>query len=365
MGGGTPSILTTRQLERLLDELHEITGFREAAAESTMECNPESLSGEKAAGLRALGITRVTVGLQSLRPDLLRLLGRPHGVEEGLAAARIAREAGFRSVGVDLIHAVPGQTVLSWEEDLGRVLDEGVNHVSAYCLSFEEETPFGTWLAEGRLTPLAEEEELAFLQATRTRLREAGLPPYEVSNYAANGHQCAHNINYWRNGDHVGIGPSAASKVDQTRSGNPRSIGAWRASVQSGRFRPAWQETLPPAERLGETWWLGLRMAEGVAPDEARATAGFDLGEDPAVRLARELARDGWLEGVGERWRLTERGLPVADALAARFLEACRAAGEGGGVGEADETGGGLGGRRGGPDLPNVPKDTDPGDAGG
>jgi len=205
----------------------------------------------------------------------------------------------------------------------------GVEHISAYCLSFEEETPFGRWLAEGRIAALPEEEELAFLRTTRAKLREGGLPPYEISNYAASGHHCRHNINYWRNGDHVGIGPSAASRVQGTRGGNPRSLPRWLREVESGRFSPAWTETLPPRERLGETWWLGLRMTEGVEPRRARAAAGIPAvdswPDDPAERLAIELAEEGWLERAGRRWRLTEKGWPVADSLAARFLEACAA----------------------------------------
>jgi oxygen-independent coproporphyrinogen-3 oxidase len=331
LGGGTPSYFSRAQLARLLDSLERSTGFRASAREVTLESNPESLDADKARALVDLGVTRLTIGVQSLRPEVLRLFGRVHDVATSFAAYEAARSSGAREVGLDLIYAVPGEEPEHWAADLERVLALGADHLSLYTLAFEEETPFHRWLEEGRLARLDEERELELFRATRARLAAAGYDGYEVSNFALNGARCRHNVNYWRNGAYVGIGPSAVSHVGGTRAGNERSLRAWRHAVAAGEPALAWQETLAPLARLGETWWLGLRLAEGVDPRAARRTAGIapeSADGDPALALAGELTGMGLLEravakGRGPRFRLTARGLELADAVATRFLAAC------------------------------------------
>jgi oxygen-independent coproporphyrinogen-3 oxidase len=334
LGGGTPSLLAGDDLGRLLEGLDRLTGFRTSAAEVTLECNPESLDEEKARLLRAHGVDRLSIGFQSLDPAILALFGRVHSPEESFAAFRAARAAGFERVSVDLIYAVPGQTPGGWERDLERVLALGPDHVSAYSLAFEEGTALTRDLERGRVERLPEEVELTFFRSTRARLEAEGFFPYEISNFASNGQRCAHNENYWRNGAYVGLGPAAVSQLGGTRFGNPRSVGAWRTAVAASNFPASWEETLTPSERLAETWWLGLRTAEGVSPGEARHTAGLGPGapgeEDPCEALARELGSHGLLLRVAGRWRLSEAGLPLADAVSARFLDATARAVAGG-----------------------------------
>jgi len=205
-------------------------------------------------------------------------------------------------------------------------VDRAPDHVSAYQLTFEPGTALHARLEEGSIERLDEEQELAFFQSTRRLLAEAGLEPYEVSNFSLIGQECRHNVNYWENGPYVGVGPSAVSKLDRTRFGNPRSLGPWRAAVAAGRFPAAWEETPAPAVRLGESWWLGLRTRRGLSPAEALQRSGFE-GPDPVVGVARTLESQGFLEREGARYRLTPRGWPVADAVARRLLEACAGAG--------------------------------------
>ena len=316
LGGGTPSLLDETQLARLLDRLDSATGFRSSAVEVTAECNPESLDGPKAAALLSLGVRRLSIGFQSLSPTTLELFGRVHSVDQSFRAFEAARAAGCDDLNVDLIYAAPGQTPEDWERELTTVLALGPDHLSAYNLTYEEGTLFRRWLEEGRLAPTPEEAELAMLRTTRGLAAAAGLEAYEVSNHARPGRECRHNLNYWRNGPYVGIGPSAVSKVGHTRRGNPRSLAAWRN-------RPGeadWEETLEPVARLGETWWLGLRTREGVLPERARASAGH-VGPDPAELLAAALAEEGLLELAGGAWRLTAAGLPLADGVGRRFLD--------------------------------------------
>lgn len=322
LGGGTPSYHSSAELERLLDGLERATGFRASAEEVTVECNPESLTLEKARTLRALGVDRLSIGFQSLDPRILALFGRVHDAEASFRAFEAARAAGFERVSVDLIYGVPGQALAAWEADLARILALRPDHVSAYQLTYEPGTPLHAELESGGFQRLAEDEELAFFERTHGLLAAAGYEGYEVSNFALSGQQCLHNLNYWANGPYLGIGPSAVSKVGDTRFGNPRSLPTWRSAVQSGRFPAAWEETPSPAVRLGETWWLGLRTRAGVDPAEACRRAGW-TGPDPSAAERAALAGLGFLELAGSRVRLTPRGWPVADAIARRLLAAC------------------------------------------
>lgn len=328
LGGGTPSIHTPEELERLLNGLDDLSGFRAAATEVTAECNPESLDLEKASCLLALGVDRLSIGFQSLRQETLELFGRVHDVDQAFHAFEAARAAGVQRLNVDLIYAAPGQDLASWDTDLRRVLALGPDHLSAYNLTYEEGTLFTRWLAEGRLTEAPEELALELFQHTRRLCAEHGLGAYEISNFSSNGQECRHNLNYWRNGPYAALGPSAVSKIGPTRRGRPRTIPLWRAAVEGRGEAWAFEETLDPLARLGETWWLGLRLATGVDPVRAREAAGWvppepGAPEDPALATASRLADQGLLTpptDPGGTWSLSETGLPLADAVGREFL---------------------------------------------
>lgn len=325
LGGGTPSLLSEAQLARLLDGLDALTGWRASALEVTAECNPESLDRAKAEAFLRLGVRRLSLGFQSLDDATLALFGRVHSAADSFRAFDAARAAGVRHLNVDLIYAIPDQSAGEWERDLARVLALGPDHLSAYNLTFEEDTRFKRWLDQGRLARAPEEVELAMLAATRALTRDAGLAAYEVSNHARPGEECAHNVNYWRNGAYVGLGPGAVSKAEHVRAGNPRAIAPYLRRIADGGVALDWQDAPPPRARLGETWWLGLRLAEGVDPDEALRAAAFAPapGEpaDPARPLADELVGHGLLAQREARYALTDAGLPVADAVARHFLD--------------------------------------------
>lgn len=323
IGGGTPSLLTAEQLRVVLDGLDELTDWRASAVEVTAECNPESLDRDKAAALKALGVPRLSIGFQSLDDATLELFGRVHSAEDSFRAYDAARAAGIEHLNVDMIYAVPDQTAESWERDLGRVLALGPDHLSAYNLTFEEDTRFKRWLDRGRLERSPEEVELTMFETTRRLTAEHGLDAYEISNHARPDEECAHNIGYWRNGAYVGIGPGAVSKVGHSRAGNPRGIAPYLRRVAAEGHATHWREDPGPAARLAETWWLGLRLAAGVDPEEARSTAGADdEAAAAAVLLAEELQGHDLLERLPSgAYKLTRRGLPLADAVAKRFLE--------------------------------------------
>jgi oxygen-independent coproporphyrinogen-3 oxidase len=200
------------------------------------------------------------------------------------------------------------------------ILSLGTQHLSAYNLTYEEDTRFKRWLDRGELSQAPEELELELFQAVRRATREAGLGAYEVSNYSSYGHECHHNINYWHAGDYVGLGPGAVSKVGPVRAGAPRGIAPYLRWIEASGHATAWRDAPTASTRLAEAWWLGLRLREGLSPQEALARAGWDRPEDPSAPVVQELLGLGMLERVGERVRLSEAGIPVADAVAGRFL---------------------------------------------
>jgi oxygen-independent coproporphyrinogen-3 oxidase len=326
LGGGTPSLLSADLLKQLLDGLHEITGWRDSTTEATAECNPESLDKDKAQAFLDLGVERLSVGVQALDDEVLKLFDRVHSGEDGLRALEAAREAGIQHLSADLIYAWPGQTMERWEHDLGAILALTTEHLSAYNLTYEEDTRFKRWLDQGRLAKAPEDLELALFQRAKDLCGEAGMVGYEVSNYALPGRHCAHNINYWRNGPYVGLGPGAVSKVGPVRAGNPKGISAYRKWIATAGHATQWRDEPDPGTRLAEGWWLGLRLAEGLDPAEVRAASfwGGDPADDPALAVAREMVDLGHLEVHEEagstRYALTTKGRPVADAIAVQFL---------------------------------------------
>ncbi|MCA9000575.1 MAG: radical SAM family heme chaperone HemW [Planctomycetes bacterium] len=322
-GGGTPSLLSIPDWTRLMKALDRRTGFRSSASEITVECNPESLDEDKARALLDLGVNRLSIGVQSLRPQTLEQFGRVHSVEDAWTAYDAARRAGCKSINLDVIYAHPGQTTEQWQEDLQTILDKGPDHLAAYNLTFEESTPFLRWLEQGKLVAAPEELELELAQITEEGTRQAGMRAYEVSNYAIPGQECAHNINYWRNGTYVGLGPSAVSKIGHRRGGAPRSVAAYRRLMSERGYALEWSEELDPLKRLAETWWLGLRLRQGLSPEHARRRAGYREPVDPMEEVVVRLVNQGLLTQDMDRYRLTEKGRPLADAIASEFFSAC------------------------------------------
>ncbi len=322
VGGGTPSLLDAGELRALFDGLESLTHFRRSAREVTVECNPESLDEAKAATLLELGATRLSIGFQALDEAALKLFGRVHDSAQAFEAYHAARAAGAREVNIDLIYAWPGQVLEAWLGDLDRVLDLGPDHLSAYNLTFEEDTAFRRWLDDGTLPKPVEEVELAFFESTRERLGARGFGAYEISNFARNDLVAHHNVNYWRNGPYLGIGPSAVSKVGVVRGGNVKSVGDYVRRIRECGDARVWEEAPDALDRLRETWWLGLRLADGLSPAEARARAGYDLPTDPMEPVAERLRADGLLELRAGRYVLSATGLPLGDWVARKFLDA-------------------------------------------
>ena len=321
LGGGTPTELGPDGLDRLLDGLHERTGFRASAVETNCEANPESATAETLEAAAQGGIQRLSIGAQTFDPAGLEVLTRTHETDAPLRAVEAAAAAGLPRVSLDLIFAWPGQTRASWERDLKTAAGTGVEHVSCYALTWEEGTALSVRRGQGGAAkPIDETSEEALFRMTRPLLAVHGLEGYEVSNFARSERaQCRHNRAGWRGSDCLGVGLGSASRLGFGRRINARRLGAYLGAVQAGEDPVDEQETVVPEMAMAERMLVGLRMAEGVdALEVAQAT-----GVDPMVGRERVLAEweaAGWLVRNGTRLLLTDEGLLRADAAAQLFL---------------------------------------------
>jgi oxygen-independent coproporphyrinogen III oxidase len=319
-GGGTPSLLPAAAMGKLVRGLREIFDLG-GVTEWTIECNPATVDLAYLEMLRGLGVDRLSFGAQSFNRQDLAALERHHEPEDVPRSLEMARRAGFERLSIDLIFGVPGQKLEDWEQSLGAALACGTSHVSAYLLTYEENTPLAVKKRLGRLVPAAEELEVEMLRLTRRRMREAGLEPYEISNFARPGQECRHNLMYWQGGSYLGLGPSAASHVHGTRWRNKPHLGEWEAAVDSGKLGATAieVESLTPDHRAAELAYLLIRTRRGIVFSDFANKTGLEA----RVRFARAIKRlvpAGVMEADDVGLRLTETGIAVADSVAAELL---------------------------------------------
>ena len=308
VGGGTPTALSVTQLERLLTGLQEHVDFS-GVEEFTMEMNPATVSLRKAEILRRYGVNRVSMGVQSWDPDLLKVLGRVHDAEQVRNSFAILRKSGFDNLNLDLIYGVPGQTLAQWEDSLHKTTELQPDHISAYCLTYEEDTEYFERLQRGEFRENTE-QDAAFFERGSELLSAAGYEQYEISNYARPGRECRHNLAYWEGADYLGLGPSAWSTIGERRWQNVPDTAAYVRAMQAGVRPIRDEEILPEKTREAEKIAFGLRMNAGIDP--ARLSAGRDF--------VAGLREEGLLEDHGPRVRLTERGRLLADEIAAELI---------------------------------------------
>lgn len=307
VGGGTPSLLGTGAMDRLLEAIDPIAGLAEGA-EWTCEANPESFTPDLAEDWRRAGVNRLSLGAQTFHADSLRWMGRMHGPEGIERAVRTARAHGFDDVSVDLIFGLPPRLGRDWSSDLDRAIALEPDHVSLYGLTAEEATPLGRWVREQRET-LVDEDGYAdeYLLAVE-RMGQAGFEHYEVSNFARPGRRSVHNAAYWTGEPYVALGPGAHSFFPPLRRWNERSWETYRDRVIRGELPTAGEETVSDQQRAIEAIWLGLRTVSGLDLDL--------LGPGQANRV-HGWVRQGWARNDGTTLRLTAEGWLLLDRLAA------------------------------------------------
>jgi oxygen-independent coproporphyrinogen III oxidase len=323
-GGGTPSLFAADSIRQLLGAVERVWPLVSSAgpAEVTLEANPGTVDGKHLRALHDAGVNRVSFGVQSFQPAILARLGRIHGAQEARAVVDLARGAGFDNVSVDLIFAVPGQTMVEWEADLQTAVDLGPDHISAYSLTFEEGTPFHARRARGEIEGLPEDIETVMFECAEEVLQAAGYRHYEISNYARAGRESRHNMNYWHRGEYLGVGAGAHSFVSDpgfgVRWSNEKDPSQYMRRIATTEDARAAEERLSETQARAEFAFLGLRLPEGIDADEF--TRRFGVEFHAAFPHLTQLEADGLVAGEGSRWRLTRRGLMVADSVFAAFL---------------------------------------------
>ena len=314
VGGGTPTLLRPDLWRQLLKTLG--SRFDLGQAEFTVECNPETASTELFDTLVAGGVNRISIGAQSFDPGHLRTLERWHDPSNVGRAIEMARSAGIERQSVDLIFAIPGQTLDQWRADLQQALDLGVTHLSCYALTYEPNTAMTARLHRGEFIAADEDVEADMLELTLATLRRAGFERYEVSNYAKPGMSCRHNLAYWRQEQWLAAGPSASGHVSGWRWKNVARLDSYLKSVDglpAGTGLPPVVDVEPPdaTRALAERLMTALRLSEGI---DARDMSPLLHAE------AERQAAMGNLEIDGGRWRLTDAGMMLADGIASEFM---------------------------------------------
>lgn len=318
IGGGTPSILTESQLTTLFQGISK--NFRLAEdAEVTMEANPGSVDFSKLKLLRQLGVNRLSLGVQSLDPKLLKRLGRIHTPVQAVEAYELAREAGFSNINLDLMNGLPGQAVSTWEYTLKTAVNLKPEHISVYGLSVEEGTLFGDEWAAGILS-LPEEELCVQMTAfTHELLKSCGYHHYEISNYAMPGKECRHNQIYWHNLPYLGFGAGAASYWQRERRTNTADVDVYIEQVTKGLSPVTEREQQDLAQDMAETMFLGLRMLKGVERQGFARRFGREIDSVYGQQI-KDLVRRGLLVDEGGFLHLTSKGIFLANEVFCEFL---------------------------------------------
>ncbi|MCM1267867.1 MAG: radical SAM family heme chaperone HemW [Bacteroidales bacterium] len=329
-GGGTPSLLAAEELGRIMETVRVSFALAEDA-EITVECNPGTVTQGKLENYITHGINRLSIGLQSADNWELARIGRIHDYETFLESCRFAREAGFQNINIDLMSALPGQTLSSYQRTLERVCALSPEHISAYSLMLEEGTKL--YVNQKEYTFPDEDEEREMYYITERVLSKAGYRRYEISNYALPGRECRHNQVYWKRGAYLGLGLGASSMIADIRWKNPQDMADYRACVEAAADTTAQAQTvvrlremglqevspLTEQEQMEEFMFLGLRMTEGVSEADFLRAFGVSVDEVYGEVVAR-FVEQGLLRRAGGRLFLTPRGIDVSNVVSAAFL---------------------------------------------
>jgi oxygen-independent coproporphyrinogen-3 oxidase len=269
--------------------------------------------------LRTNGVNRLSFGAQSFRRDELAALERHHDPDDVPRSIELARNAGFERLNIDLIYAVPGQNLDAWSYSLEKAIELRLSHLSCYGLTYESNTPMGVKKRLGSISAIDEGAELAMLHHTRRRLADVAIPAYEISNYAAVGEECQHNVLYWTGGNYLSLGPSAASHLNGWRWRNRPHLGEWERAISAQMLPVIDVEHLAPLTRAGELAMLMLRHSEGIHLNTFSQRTGLSPLDLFAEAIDR-MSRIGLIRVDSDTIRLTEAGIDVADSVAAEFL---------------------------------------------
>jgi oxygen-independent coproporphyrinogen III oxidase len=287
--------------------------------EYTIEANPGTLDDKKISILKNNLVNRVSIGAQSFNNSYLKLLKRIHTANEAKDVFINLRENGFKNINIDLIYGYPGQNLNEWKMDLMQTSMLDPEHVSAYCLSYEQGTPITEMKDSGIFRRLDEEEELKMYEYTKDFLSNKGYLHYEISNFAKSGKKCKHNIVYWKNEEYTGIGAGAFSFIDGKRYCNIKDISEYISTAKSKKNLICFSEELSQEKRASEILIMSLRMSSGITKTEFLKRSGFDLSGLFGKQI-NDLAKAGLINFDDERIKLTRKGMSVADSVMIEFI---------------------------------------------
>lgn len=310
-GGGTPSVLKKNELERLIQHVkayYRVSG----SVEITLECNPDDCSIENLIQWKSLGVTRLSIGIQSFNDKQLEWMNRTHRAADSLNAVLHAKAVGFDELSLDLMYGLPDMTLEEWKEQLLRMIELNPEHISAYCLTVEQRTALSKWVKEGKLTVSTNEQQSEQFELLVSTLKEAGYEQYEISNFARNQHYSRHNTSYWKGAKYLGIGPSAHGYDQTNRYWNQANNRTYIRALKAGQL-PETVETLSASDRFNETLMIGLRTKWGVSKNQL-----FEYLSPDAewFQIVKEYEDKNLLNQTEENMVLTESGRLLADAIA-------------------------------------------------
>ena len=316
IGGGTPSFLETDLTDKLLCSVKKWIPS-ENLKEFTIECNPNSVTEEKLNLYKAAGVTRISLGMQSACDEELKKLGRLHSVKEFEKTYELVRKHGFERVNIDVMAAIPGQTIESYKHTLEYVVGLSPEHISSYSLIIEEGTPFYEKYREN--PPVDEDTDRQMYDLTKEILGRHGYHRYEISNYAKEGQECIHNLKYWQGGDYLGLGLGAASCMEHERWSNVRGLTDYEDRICRGQKPVEQTEELGEEEQKAEFMFLGLRCMEGVSAERFEKKFHQSV-EERYGKVLHKYENMGLMRLVNGNWQLTEQGIDVSNHIFADFL---------------------------------------------
>ncbi len=319
LGGGTPTLFSGEQIAGVLDACFKSFNVQEDA-EITIEANPGTVDPDKLSALRKAGVNRLSIGLQAWQDKHLRFLGRIHSSGDFVKSLMDAKEVGFDNINVDVMFALPHQTIEDWLETLEKVCSFDVQHISMYSLKVENGTPLHRWYEEGKFSLPTQEEDRLMYYKGREFVSGFGFRQYEISNFAIPGRECVHNLIYWHNEEYIGCGSGAHSYFNNERFSNTSDVREYIRAINSGTQRISYREKIEEKDERFETIMLGLRLVEGVDKQRYKARFGrcieYYYGE-----AIKKLVKQGLLIDDGASIRLTEKGMDVQNVVLLEFMQ--------------------------------------------
>ena len=317
-GGGTPSLLPVKNLFKILCNIKEHYPIQHGA-EITLEANPGTINLEYLQALKMAGVDRLSLGVQSLDDPDLRLLGRIHSSDEAIKSLEQARKAGFENISADFIYGIPGRTFEKWRTMLQKIVKLGVEHISLYGLTLEEDTLMFERVKCGEIAAPDQDSSASEYEIAEETLADSGYVQYEISNWSLPGYESQHNLAYWKRNPYLGVGVAAHSFMDDRRIANTPDMDEYLSCLNAGKLPPQTMETIDNAGALSEALFLGLRLNRGVDASDIQTQFSIDLYSRFSDEIT-ELVSLGLLESSGSRIKLTPRGRLLGNEVFIRFL---------------------------------------------